>query len=61
MANYKTGVQRRNDRMFAIFDRAKSEGRGLVGNSKTPGMGVNSLAMKKAIHAKMGYKNKNKN
>lgn len=34
--------------MDKIFDRAKSEGRGLVSDSKTPGMGVNSPAMKAA-------------
>ena len=46
MANYKTGAQRYNDRMDKIFDRAKSENRGLVGNSHTDGYGANSPAMK---------------
>lgn len=63
MANHTTGAQRRNARMDAIFDRAKSEGRGLVGNSHTKGMGVNSPAMtdarKKAMTKKMGSKNAN--
>lgn len=48
MANYKTGSQRYNDRMDKIFEKAKSEGRGLNGNSHTKGMGVNSPAMVKA-------------
>lgn len=48
MANYTTGAQRRNKRMDKIFDRAKSEGRGLVGNSGLKGHGVNSPAMKEA-------------
>lgn len=48
MANHKTGSQRYNDRMDKIFDRAKSEGRGLNGNSHVDGAGVNSPAMKKA-------------
>ncbi len=48
MANHTTGAQRRNARMEAIFDRAKSEGRGLVGNSHVDGAGVNSPAMKAA-------------
>lgn len=30
MTNHKTSVQRRNDRMFAIFEGAKNEKRGLV-------------------------------
>ncbi len=47
---YRTmsGAARRNARMDSIFDRAKSEGRGLVGNSGTKGAGVNSPAMVKA-------------
>lgn len=56
MSNHTTGAQRRNARMDKIFDRAKSEGRGLVGNSHTKGMGVNSPAMveaKKAMAKKM--------
>lgn len=48
MANYKTGSQRYNDRMDKIFERAKSEKRGLVGDSGVKGKGVNSPAMKKA-------------
>ncbi len=48
MANHTTGAQRRNARMEKIFSRAKSEGRGLVGNSHSDGYGVNSPAMKKA-------------
>ncbi len=48
MANHTTGAQRRNARMDKIFDRAKSEGRGLNGNSHMDNMGVNSPAMKKA-------------
>lgn len=48
MSNHTTSAQRRNARMDKIFDRAKSEGRGLVGNSNTKGMGVNSPAMKKS-------------
>lgn len=47
--------------MFAIFDRAKSEGRGLVGNSHTKGVGANSPAMlegsKKAQKASLVQKN----
>jgi len=53
MANHTTGAQRRNARMEKIFDKAKSEGRGLNGNSNTKGMGVNSPAMMKA---KAGFK-----
>lgn len=30
--NHTTGVQRRNAKMFAIFERAKNEGRGLGGS-----------------------------
>lgn len=48
MANHNTGAQRRNKRMDKIFDRAKSEGRGLVGNSRQDNVGVNSPAMKEA-------------
>lgn len=48
MANYKTGAQRYNDRMDKIFDRAKSEGRGLVSDSGMKGKGVNSPAMMEA-------------
>jgi len=48
MANHTTGAQRRNARMDKIFDKAKSEGRGLVGNSGIKGLGVNSPAMSKA-------------
>lgn len=50
MANHTTGAQRRNARMEKIFERAKSEGRGLVGNSHVDGSGVNSSAMKSAKH-----------
>ena len=52
MANHTTGVQRRNARMYEMFDRAKSEGRGLVSDSKTKGHGVNSPAM---MEAKKGF------
>ncbi len=48
MANHTTGAQRRNARMEKIFERAKSEGRGLVGDSGLKGYGVNSPAMAKA-------------
>lgn len=48
MANHTTGAQRRNARMYKIFDKAKSEGRGLNGDSHTKGYGVNSPAMMKA-------------
>ena len=48
MANHTPGAQRRNARMEKIFDRAKSEGRGLVSDSGVKGMGVNSAAMVKA-------------
>lgn len=58
MANHTTGAQRRNARMFAIFDRAKSEGRGLVGDSKLDGYGVNSPAMKAAKHKALKNKMK---
>lgn len=56
MANHTTGAQRRNDRMEKIFARAKSEGRGLVGDSHTKGAGVHSPAMEKAhkMAEKMG-------
>lgn len=56
MSNHTTGAQRYNKRMDEIFERAKSEGRGLNGNSHTKGMGVNSPAMmeaKKKIAKKM--------
>ena len=39
--------------MDKIFDKAKAEGRGLVGNSHTDGHGVNSPAMKKEMAKKM--------
>lgn len=48
MSNHTTGAQRRNARMDKIFDRAKKEGRGLVGDSHTKGHGVNSPAMMEA-------------
>jgi|SRR6185312_6966822 len=48
MANHTTGAQRRNARMDKIFERAKSEGRGLVSDSKSKGYGVNSPAMMEA-------------
>lgn len=48
MANYKTGAQRYNDRMGKSFDKAKNEGRGLVGNSGSKGVGINSPAMMEA-------------
>lgn len=48
MSNHTTGAQRRNARMEKIFARAKSEGRGLVGDSGLKGHGVNSPAMKQA-------------
>ena len=48
MANHTTGAQRYNARMDKIFDKAKSEGRGLTGNSHMKGHGVNSPAMKDA-------------
>jgi hypothetical protein len=48
MANHTTGAQRRNARMDKIFDRAKSEGRGLVGDSEMKGHGVHSKGMQKA-------------
>lgn len=57
MANHTTGAQRRNNRMDKIFDRAKSEGRGLVGNSGLKGHGANSPAMQKA-RALLNAKNK---
>ena len=48
MSNHTTGAQRRNARMDKIFDKAKSEGRGLNGDSHTKGHGVNSPAMMEA-------------
>lgn len=48
MANYKTGAQRYNDRLFKIMEESRSEKHGLVGDSKLKGHGVNSPAMKKA-------------
>jgi hypothetical protein len=50
MKGYKgpNSVQRRNNAMFAMFEKAKSEGRGLNGNSHMKGYGVNSPAMTKA-------------
>ena len=60
MANHTTSAQRYNARMDKIFEKAKSDGRGLVGNSGLKGYGVNSPAMtnakNKALHAKMGKK-----
>lgn len=58
MANYKTGAQRRNDRMDKIFDRAKSEGRGLNGDSNTTGAGVHSPAMEEERKKIKAEKNK---
>lgn len=52
MANHKTGAQRYNDRMDKIFDRAKSEGRGLVGNSGIRDEKKLEKSEKKAIIAK---------
>lgn len=48
MANHTTGAQRYNARMDKIFNKAKSEGRGLVGDSHVDGVGVNSPAMKES-------------
>lgn len=48
MANHTTGAQRYNKRMHEIFERARSEGRGLGGDSKTKGVGVHSPAMERA-------------
>lgn len=49
--------------MDSIFEKAKSEKRGLVGNSGVKGHGVNSPAMKearsKALNSKIGKKNAN--
>lgn len=40
-----TGAKRYNDKLDKIFEKAKGEKRGLVGNSGLKGHGVNSKAM----------------
>lgn len=55
-----TSAQRYNKNLHAIFDKAKSEGRGLVSDSKVKGVGVHSPAMEKAkIIGKVLNKKKN--